>query len=78
MIIKNVSFRLGTKNFCWDIEYMLKRKVGIYWRISWSLVTPIVLIFILIYFLVSIERLKYDKYDYPDSALGELKIKKFF
>lgn len=49
---------------------MLKRKVGVYWRISWSIVTPLVLLFILIYFLFNIERLKYDKYDYPDLALG--------
>lgn len=75
-IINNIFFLnllfIGIQNFCWDIEFMLKRKVGIYWRISWTIVTPVVLVFILIYFLTQIERLKYENFDYPDLALGDI------
>ncbi|KAF2906108.1 hypothetical protein ILUMI_00069 [Ignelater luminosus] len=60
----------GLENFCADIEFMLKRKVGLYWRVCWGIITPIVLIAIFIYFLLSLEKLKNGIYDYPDVALN--------
>lgn len=36
----------GLENVCWDVEFMLKRKVSAFWRISWGVVMPIVLIII--------------------------------
>lgn len=48
---------------------MSKRKVGIYWRWTWGLITPLVLIIIFIYFCATITRLTYGNASYPDSAL---------
>lgn len=59
----------GLENFCTDIEYMLKRKVGWYWRISWGIITPVVLTVILVYFVATLDRLKYNTYDFNDLAL---------
>lgn len=41
----------GLENLCWDIEFMLKRKVTPFWRISWSIVMPIFLIMMGIVFI---------------------------
>lgn len=49
---------------------MTKKKVAVYWRICWSIITPTLLIVIFIYFLITTSRLKYGEHDYPDSALG--------
>lgn len=39
----------GVENFCWDIEFMLNRKVTAFWRISWFLITPLMMIAIFLY-----------------------------
>lgn len=61
---------LGLENFCADVEFMLKRRLGLYWRVCWGVVTPLVLIVIFIYFLCSLERLKNGIYEIPDTALS--------
>ncbi|KAF2906107.1 hypothetical protein ILUMI_00068, partial [Ignelater luminosus] len=60
----------GLENFCADVEFMLKRRLGLYWKICWGVVTPLVLIVIFIYFLCSLERLKNGIYEIPDIALS--------
>ncbi|ERL91033.1 hypothetical protein D910_08375, partial [Dendroctonus ponderosae] len=55
----------GLENVCQDIEFMTKRKPGIYWRVCWCLVIPLVLICVLVYFLVTFEPLKYESKDFP-------------
>lgn len=62
----------GVDNFCNDLEFMSKKKVGIYWRWTWGLITPLVLIIIFIYFCATITRLTYGSASYPDSALCKL------
>lgn len=70
-----VSFSLaGVENISWDIEFMLNEKVGVYWRICWR-IAPVVLGTIYVYFLATLTRLKYGLYDYPDIALGKIKIR---
>ena len=39
----------GIENFCWDLEFMLKRPVTPFWRLSWFILTPAIMITILIY-----------------------------
>lgn len=41
----------GTDNFCQDLEFMQTQKVSIYWRVCWGFITPVLLIFILLYSL---------------------------
>lgn len=60
----------GLENFCDDIEFMLKRRVGWYWRLTWGFISPVVLIAIFIYFMATIERLKHEGKHYPDLVLG--------
>ncbi|KAL7646020.1 UNVERIFIED_CONTAM: hypothetical protein RMT77_002921 [Armadillidium vulgare] len=43
-----VNYVYGMKNFIRDIEFMLGRKTGIYWRICWSLIIPIFLFYIFV------------------------------
>lgn len=65
---------LGLENFCEDVEFMLNRKVGFYWRICWGIINPVVLIGIFIYFILTMERLQHEKIDFPDIALGKMKL----
>lgn len=53
---------------------MLNEKVGVYWKICWR-IAPVVLGTIYVYFLATLTRLKYGLYDYPDIALGKIKIR---
>lgn len=62
---------LGVEDICLDIEYMLQRRVNVYWRICWAVLTPVLLITILIYASVVTEPLKYGQYSYPAIALGK-------
>ncbi|KAF2902507.1 hypothetical protein ILUMI_03679 [Ignelater luminosus] len=66
----SVMWLYGVDNFCNDLEFMLKQKVGIYWRIMWGLVTPLLLLIIFMYFLVTLTRLSYGPNEFPDKALG--------
>lgn len=51
---------------------MLKRKVGIYWRVSWGIIDPVVMMAIFLYFILTMERLQHEEIDYPDIALGKI------
>lgn len=62
------------KNISWDIEFMVNEKVGVYLKMCWR-IAPVVLCTIYVYFLATLTRLKYGSYDYPDIALGEIKIR---
>lgn len=59
------------ENICLDIEFMVKRKPGVYWRICWAVVVPIVMLTVFIYFLVTLEQLTYENKDYPTKVIGE-------
>uniref|UniRef100_A0A1Y1M5C2 Transporter n=1 Tax=Photinus pyralis TaxID=7054 RepID=A0A1Y1M5C2_PHOPY len=60
----------GSENFCNDLEFMTKQKVGIYWRITWTIITPLFLIIVFIYSLATLTRLDYGSYEISDLALG--------
>lgn len=62
----------GLENICWDVEFMLKRKVTPFWRISWFLLMPCFLITMLFVFIVKMAEkdLTYgDNKTYPFLAL---------
>ncbi|XP_040580671.1 sodium- and chloride-dependent glycine transporter 1 [Lepeophtheirus salmonis] len=50
----------GHKNVCRDFKLMLKSSPGIYWKITWVVISPLVLIFIIVASIFEIESLKYD------------------
>lgn len=62
---------LGVDRICRDVEFMIGRNPGIYWRICWGILTPIVMTVILIYTFITYEPLTYKKtYVYPPTAYG--------
>jgi solute carrier family 6 amino acid transporter-like protein 5/7/9/14 len=64
-----VFWMYGIEKFCWDVEFMLNRKVTMFWRISWVFVTPVLLIVIFIYTMVKTENPTYSGKAYPDMAI---------
>ena len=58
----------GIKRFCKDVEFMLGRYPGFYWRFCWAVVTPLLLISILVYSIATMEPIKYKDYVYPPAA----------
>nr|XP_033802492.1 sodium- and chloride-dependent neutral and basic amino acid transporter B(0+)-like isoform X2 [Geotrypetes seraphini] len=60
--IKDIEMMLGKKSFCF----------WIWWRACWFFITPVVLIFILVWSLVTLETPTYDDITYPSwgEALG--------
>ncbi|KAI4504361.1 hypothetical protein M0802_000832 [Mischocyttarus mexicanus] len=58
----------GLENFLDDVEFMLKRRPSVYWRICWGVITPLLLATILIYAIVDLKPLTYADVLYPSSA----------
>jgi solute carrier family 6 amino acid transporter-like protein 5/7/9/14 len=62
-----VSWIYGVDRLCDDIEFMLKRKTGLYWRLCWKYITPTMMISIFLYFVWTWKPLTYQGYEYPPS-----------
>lgn len=58
----------GYDNFAFDVYYMLERKMGIYWKITWKYTAPAVLAFICVGSLYNHRPLHYGDYDFPEWA----------
>ncbi|XP_020283025.1 sodium-dependent nutrient amino acid transporter 1-like isoform X2 [Pseudomyrmex gracilis] len=58
----------GFENFLEDVEFMLDRKVSVYWRICWFVITPLILIAIFIYTVATLTPLTYGGRSFPGSA----------
>ncbi|GBP42003.1 Sodium-dependent nutrient amino acid transporter 1 [Eumeta japonica] len=58
----------GLENLCLDIEFMLGLKPSIYWRICWAIVTPVIMIAVFMYEIVTTDELTYGGVVYPDAA----------
>ncbi|KAH8325069.1 hypothetical protein KR074_005171 [Drosophila pseudoananassae] len=65
-----IGWIYGTDRLCKDIEFMLGRKVGLYWRLCWSIITPLIMTTILVYFYATYEPLTYNNVTYPTWAYG--------
>lgn len=60
----------GVSRLCRDVEFMLGRKTGWYWRICWGFVTPALMLAIFVYNLSTYEPLTYNRQAYPQLAYG--------
>jgi len=58
----------GMQKFAADISFMLGFQLGAYWKVTWAIFSPVVLMCILIYSLVSFEPLQLGDYVYPTWA----------
>jgi solute carrier family 6 (neurotransmitter transporter, glycine) member 5/9 len=67
-----IFYVYGIENFCDDIEFMLKWKPTIFWRVSWRFVTPGIMIVIFVYYMAILETPTYGGWVYPAGymALG--------
>lgn len=61
----------GLENFCNDVEFMLDRRPSAYWKICWGFVTPVLMMIIFVYSMITMEPLKYNNMDYPEEYLSE-------
>lgn len=56
----------GLRDFCLDMEFMLGRKVTPFWRVTWTIVTPGMMLIIFIYSMVKLENPTYaNDLEYP-------------
>ncbi|XP_003427814.1 sodium-dependent nutrient amino acid transporter 1 [Nasonia vitripennis] len=60
-----VFYAYGYNNFLNDVEFMLKRRLSIFWRFCWRFLTPTIIAVIFIYSMVSIKLLTYNDVTYP-------------
>ena len=65
-----VSWIYGVERFCDDIEFMLNRKTGIYWRVCWKFITPLIMVAIFINFCWTWKPIEYQGYQYPQTMHG--------
>ncbi|KAK7078185.1 hypothetical protein SK128_024257 [Halocaridina rubra] len=57
-----VMWVYGIRNFILDIEFMLNRKTGIYWKICWGIFNPIFLFLVFVYYQFTAKPLTYGTY----------------
>lgn len=65
-----LTFISGVNRICQDTEFMTGRNPGLYWRICWGFLTPLLMGAILLYTFATYEPIKYKDNYYPDSAYG--------
>ncbi|XP_045772165.1 uncharacterized protein LOC123872079 [Maniola jurtina] len=59
----------GLENLCLDIQYMLGFKTSFFWRVCWAIVTPVLMITVFFYAMITTERILFgNKYEYPEGA----------
>jgi solute carrier family 6 amino acid transporter-like protein 5/7/9/14 len=62
------GFFLCVDNFFSDVEFMVGRKLSAYWRLCWGIITPVLMIVILVYSLVTMETETYQDKLFPTSS----------
>lgn len=59
----------GVKRICRDVEFMLGFQPGIYWKVCWYAVTPIIMGSIVLYTLIYYKPPTDNGYPFPTSAI---------
>ncbi|XP_050032229.1 sodium- and chloride-dependent glycine transporter 2-like [Dermacentor andersoni] len=61
----------GYSRFSDDVYFMLNRRLGWYWKVTWTVTSPLVLLVIFIFSMLDQnEPVKYGNYEYPPWAIG--------
>ncbi|CAG7825332.1 unnamed protein product [Allacma fusca] len=63
-----VSWVYGLDQLCKDAEAMIGHAPGIYWRICWKFVSPLLIAVIIVLDLSTVQPLTHDDYKYPNWA----------
>ncbi|KAH0540477.1 sodium-dependent nutrient amino acid transporter 1-like [Cotesia glomerata] len=66
--ITGIFWVYGLENILDDIEFMIKKRPSVYWRLCWGVITPVLLGIIFVYSLIDRKPLEYGHILYPDSA----------
>lgn len=53
-----------------DVEFMLGKQLGIYWKFTWGIFIPLSMTAILIYSLTTVKTFEIKGYVYPSSLTG--------
>ncbi|KAK3770220.1 hypothetical protein RRG08_038731 [Elysia crispata] len=64
-----ISWIYGVDRFLKDIELMIGHKPSVYWKLMWKYVTPVIVLYIWIFSLNQLKRVKLGDYEYPDWAV---------
>lgn len=65
-------FVIGLENMTLDVQFMLGKTTSFYWRICWSIVTPVLMIVVFFYAMITTERLVFaETYEYPEEAYSK-------
>ncbi|GAB1601992.1 sodium- and chloride-dependent glycine transporter 1-like [Argonauta hians] len=60
-----ISYVYGYHRFSEDLEMMLGRKPSLYWRICWTVITPLILAAVMISKAIQYKTITLHDYDYP-------------
>lgn len=60
----------GVRRIFRDVEFMLNRKPMLYWRISWGIITPVLMVLIFVYALATWTPLQYNNQEYSVGISG--------
>ncbi|XP_055856388.1 sodium-dependent serotonin transporter [Episyrphus balteatus] len=60
----------GVDNFSSDVEQMLGKRPGLFWRICWAYISPIFLLCIFIFSFIGYEDMLGDEYKYPEWSIA--------
>ncbi|XP_022647994.1 sodium- and chloride-dependent glycine transporter 1-like isoform X1 [Varroa destructor] len=60
-----VSWVYGVNRICADFEFMIGHKQSMYWRISWFIFSPLILMFLFIYGVIKHKPIDYNGVPYP-------------
>ncbi|XP_077299580.1 sodium-dependent nutrient amino acid transporter 1-like isoform X1 [Arctopsyche grandis] len=66
--IAGIFWFYGLEDFCEDLEFMTGRKISVYWRWCWGVITPLMMWFVFLYGFINDEPLKYGSKEMPVSA----------
>ncbi|KAG5893170.1 hypothetical protein JTB14_000430 [Gonioctena quinquepunctata] len=64
-----VCWIYGTDNFSRDIEKMIGHRPGLFWRICWKYISPVFILIIFVFSLLSHEDMLGTEYTYPEWSL---------
>ena len=75
MVVEIVAFSrfYGVSRLYRDVEFMLERKLCLFWAFCWGFLVPVFLCFIWIYFTFFTDPLAYKNKKFPESYLCKLR-----
>ncbi|KAK7867663.1 hypothetical protein R5R35_011546 [Gryllus longicercus] len=65
-----VGWIYGCENFVRDVEFMIGKKVSLWWKLCWKYITPIILTFIFITTIAFNTPVSYNNIQYPKWAIS--------